>query len=623
MATPSPTPKPTPSLTPTATPKPTPTPTATPSPTPNVQGSKSKKTAVYDPNKPYPSRAFIGYDSLVPANEVDNSYINSPFVQKMNKNIVDMYFPVDQNDSFKNWKLAADGQYIPFQVVGQQQYGQQQPQQYNNSLVPTAGAPAGVQTPVLPKGALTDGYLYQDLGYNAGQGMLNSQQRLAFQNILNNALGNVSRTSNFQAPNMTMAQIAQTLGTPTGMGTITKENQAPLAAAKKYMMGSPAQLDEEIKRTQNVITARTAAGMPVVDQNKYLQTLQGQQAKLKGNLGLINPDEQASFLGQQRFNQQQDLMKQQENVLTTERDRQLKQQQDRLEAAQQALPAKSFLRMRQAFQNLANRGMLSSGLNWLAMNQESAKFNEENARTMEKFADAITNIEDKFGTRIDNLKTKYEGKDLKYYVDKANEELKKGEEADWDKIKTISQVLNNYDKGTVDATKLAFAGANAQGAAMKSAKTAGEITGNISTSSGQTLTSGGRPIATYKAQQDQIKNNLAAVKVNQSAERIRQNGQRISMQANYKPYELSLKVANLQTNLAKFTTGEGNKADLQQMRTLGGILNSMPKNADGTVVESFKPLFEETAGKIDALRVNVENRNKAFSSTNPIPTNVK
>lgn len=131
------------------------------------------------------------------------------------------------------------------------------------------------------------------------------------------------------------------------------------------------------------------------------------------------------------------------------------------------LAAKEFQSMRQAFQNLANRGMLNSGQNWLAQNEAARVSNESLGAAQQAYLEKVAGLQDQFRATSQNLLDKQATRDLPYFV----EQLRRQEAAKLDEIEKIR--LQNEGKIAVAninaASRSQVAGIRARASAVAKA----------------------------------------------------------------------------------------------------------------------------------------------------------
>lgn len=195
---------------------------------------------------------------------------------------------------------------------------------------------------------------------------------------------------------------------------LTPEQKKYSDEMQKMIQINPDAIDAEIARANNVINQLRASGADTTQQQAYLNKLNQRKQFLAANPFAAAPatsDQLADRQfreSEQAFNQQLENLRAQRALDTGELARQL-------EDMKQGNVQKSYARMRQAFQNLANRGMLSSGLNWLAQNQEAMTSQEEMADAMQKYADRIGQLSEKYGTKEEQLAQKRAERSPEYF----------------------------------------------------------------------------------------------------------------------------------------------------------------------------------------------------------------
>jgi hypothetical protein len=213
----------------------------------------------------------------------------------------------------------------------------------------------------------------------------------------------------------------------------TAEEKQYYSQMNNAIMNNSRYIDKEIERAQKVIADMQNAGQDVTAQNAYLKKLQDRKSALAvrpyldTNLpqnAVGGSDNTVTDLAQRDLADYTRLADQQIADLTRQREADTKELNRQLQTIQEGLPAKSYQRMRQAFQNLANRGMLNSGLNMLSQNQETANYNQEMADAYSKFADKLSTLQKGYGEKEQRIAEDRAKKSLPYFIKERQDMLK-------------------------------------------------------------------------------------------------------------------------------------------------------------------------------------------------------
>lgn len=241
----------------------------------------------------------------------------------------------------------------------------------------------------------------------------------------------------------------------------TAQDKAFYGAVNKEIMNDSSFINKEIARAQGLIQQAEAGGKDATAQKAYLKRLQDRKLVLetspyldKSSAGIASQQmggstDPLSELAQRDLAEYSRVADQQVADLTRQREADTNVLKQQLENIQKGLPAKSYQRMRQAFQNLANRGMLNSGLNMLAQNQETQNYNQEMADAYEKFADKLSTLQKGYGEKEAKIAEDRAKKGLPYFLKERQDMVKAAgtgagsNETEAQRALRLSQVLAN------------------------------------------------------------------------------------------------------------------------------------------------------------------------------------
>lgn len=300
----------------------------------------------------------------------------------------------------------------------------------------------------------------------------------------------------------------------------TAQDKAFYGAVNKEIMNDSSFINKEIARAQGLIQQAEAGGKDATAQKAYLKRLQDRKLVLetspyldKSSAGIASQQmggstDPLSELAQRDLAEYSRVADQQVADLTRQREADTNVLKQQLENIQKGLPAKSYQRMRQAFQNLANRGMLNSGLNLLSQNQETQAYNQEMADAYEKFADKLSTLQKGYGEKEAKIAEDRAKKGLPYFLKERQ-----------DMVKAAGTGAGSSQTGEQGLLREM----QAFNQAVQGIKNLSELSGFMTTPEGVAKGTKGAPVMTAKERAQQAKNVGTDVKLRDARQKASQS----------------------------------------------------------------------------------------------------